>query len=343
MSRRCPVRIAAVLALTALSLGVISRAGGAAQVHSALDRARLAAAIGRVAGDARPGVLGVGVAVLGTGERWYRNGDRRLPMQSVFKAPLGAAVLDAVDRGVLRLDSTVVLHREDLSVPYSPVADSFPTRSAWTLEELLTRAVETSDNTAADVIMRTIGGPAALTAWMRAHGIEGISVDRYERDQQPAILAIGPFRPAWARQDSLDRAKLAVPEEARRRAMRAYLAGARDAMTPRGAIAFLTALTTGHLVSQASTQRLLRMMEEATTGPHRLRAGLPTRARLAHKTGTGPTVLGVSTAVNDIGIATLADGRTVAIAALLSASTADEATRDATLAAVARAVVASLR
>ncbi|HET7252025.1 MAG TPA: class A beta-lactamase [Gemmatimonadales bacterium] len=317
----------------------IARAGGG---HASLDRVRLAADIGRIAAAARPGVLGVGVAVLGTNERWLLERDRPLPMQSVFKAPLGAAVLDAVDRGRLRLDSTVVLRASDLSVPYSPVAAAYPSRTRWTLEELLTRAVETSDNTAADVLMRLIGGPAALTSWLRTRGIEGIEVDRYERVQQPEILGLGRFQPSWVNQDSLDRAKLAVPEPARRAAMMAYLRGRRDTITPRGAVAFLAALQAGRLVSKPSTTRLLHMMTEAVTGPHRLRAGLPNGATLAHKTGTGPTVLGVCTATNDIGIATLPDGRRVAIAVLLSGSTADEAARDATLAAVARAAMAAL-
>ncbi len=333
---------AGAILLAASLLGMLVPVARAAS-RAELDTTRLATTIGRIARDARPGVLGVGVAVVGTDELWFWNGGRRLPMQSVFKAPLAAAVLDAVDRGTLRLDSAITLRRDDLSVPYSPVADSFPSRTTWTIEELLARAVETSDNTAADLLMRRIGGPAALTSWLRGHGVEGISVDRYERDQQPEILAIGRFRPAWANPESLDRAKLAVPEPTRRKALRAYLAGGRDTITPRGAIAFLVALAAGRLVSRSSTDRLLQWMTDAGTGPHRLHAGIPRDATLAHKTGTGPTVLGVSSAVNDIGIVTLAKGRRLAIAALLSGSIADEATRDAALAAVARAAVASLR
>lgn len=336
---RSHAAVGVVLALVT-SLGVPARAGAA---PDSLDTRRLAAEIDRVAAGARPGVLGVGVEVPGTGERWFRNGDRALPMQSVFKAPLVAAVLDAADHGRLRLDSTIVLTVHDLSPMYSPVRDAFPGRTAWTIEELATRAVETSDNTAADVLLRRIGGPAALTAWLRAHDVAGISVDRYERDLQPEILGLGAFRLAWVDPDSLDRARRAVPEAVQRRSLAAYLDGRRDAMSPRGAIAFLSALSQGRLLSRASTTRLLGWMTEVVTGPNRLHAGLPRDASLAHKTGTGPTVLGVSTATNDIGIVTLAGGRRVAIVALLAGSRASEAARDSTLAAVARAVVASMR
>ena len=334
-------RLTGALVLLAATLSF--NAAPVAATPDSLDTARLSAEIERVASGARPGVLGVGVEVLATGQRWFRNGDRPLPMQSVFKAPLVAAVLDAVDHGRLRLDSTVVLTVRDLSPMYSPVRDAFPARKAWTLEELATRAVETSDNTAADVLLRRIGGPAALTAWLRAHGVQGISVDRYERDLQPAILGLGRFRLAWVNPDSLDRARHAVPEALQRKSMTAYLSGRRDTMSPRGAIEFLSALSAGRLVSAASTRRLLGWMTETVTGPNRLHAGLPNGATLAHKTGTGPTVLGVSTATNDIGILTLAGGRRVAIAALLAGSRASEAARDSTLAAVARAVMTSMR
>ena len=334
---------AALVILAALSFAVAPDPSRADAPPARLDQDRLAARILHIAAAARPGVLGVGVQVLGTGERWFLEGDRPLPMQSVFKAPLAAAVLDAVDRGVLRLDSTIVLQAGDLSGQYSAVASAFPTRTRWTIDELLKRAVESSDNTAADVLMRLIGGPRALTAWLRRRRIEGIEVDRYEREQQPQILGLGPFRPAWASQDSLDRAKRTVPEAVRRRAMESYLRGRQDTITPRGAIAFLAALSDGRLLSSASTARLLRWMTGATTGPRRLHAGLPGDAILAHKTGTGPTILGVSTATNDIGIVTLAGGRRVAIAALLSAARANEAARERTLAAVAHAVAASLR
>jgi len=174
--RLVPIRVMSrviVASLLSHASAGIAHAGGES---TSLDRARLASDIGRIADAARPGVLGVGVAVLGTNEQWFLERDRPLPMQSVFKAPLGAAVLDAVDRGQLRLDSTVVLRERDLSVSYSPVAAAYPSRTQWTVEELVTRAVETSDNTAADVLMRMIGGPDLNGKIAYAFGAEFVEV-----------------------------------------------------------------------------------------------------------------------------------------------------------------------
>jgi beta-lactamase class A len=69
-----------------------------------------------------------------------------------------------------------------------------------------------------------------------------------------------------------------------------------------------------------------------------LRAGLPPNVPLAHKTGTGNTFGGVADATNDAGVITFPDGRRIVVVAFLYASRADDATRDATLAAVAHAV-----
>lgn len=278
-----------------------------------------------------------------TGERWSLAGSQRFPMQSVFKAPLGAMVLDAVDHGRMRLDSILVLSEQDLSVPYSAVGDSFPARTHYSVGELLEAAAGRSDNTAADVLLGLVGGPRALTTWLESRGLRGIRVDRFEREQQPAITGIGKFRPEWASQAKLTEAVERVPARMRRAAARRYLADSLDTFTPEGAVAFLDSLRAGRLLTPTSTAHLLRIMTESLTGPGRLRAGMPAGATLAHKTGTGPTVLGLSTACNDIGIVTLADGRTFEVAVLLSGSTADAQSREAVLAAVAQAIIEAIK
>src|SRR5690349_14735004 len=156
-----------------------------------LDRALLATRVAAIARDARPARLGVAVLVPASGERWSFAGSEWFPMQSVFKAPLGAMVLDAVDHGRLRLDSTIVIRESDLSVRYSAIDDSFPARTRYTIDDLLALAVGSSDNTAADLLMRLVGGPRALTTWLEAHRLTGIHVDRFEHDLQPAIAGLG--------------------------------------------------------------------------------------------------------------------------------------------------------
>lgn len=263
-------------------------------------------------------------------------------MQSVFKLPLGAVVLSRVDQGLISLRDTVRLSPADLSPPYSPIAARYPARSAYTVAELLVAAAGGSDNTAADVLMAMVGGPAAVTNWLEEHGIRGMRVDRYEREFQIELNAMPPFRPEWATDSAFLAALNAVPAAERQRATRAYLADARDTSTPLGSVLFLEKLVHGELLSAQSTDGLLRIATETTTGARRLRAGIPAEASVAHKTGSARPDMGLNPAINDIGILTLAGGRRIAVAAYLAGTTMPYTSAEDLLADVARAVIASL-
>ncbi|MCW5760447.1 MAG: serine hydrolase, partial [Phenylobacterium sp.] len=104
-------------------------------------------------------------------------------------------------------------------------------------------------------------------------------------------------------------------------------------------IEFLQRLDKQELVSPASTRTLLQTMARTPRGANRIRAGLPANAFLAHRPGTSGVDLGVSLAHNDVGIFTLPDKRSYALAVFLSGSTLDDAGRDRVIAQVAGAAV----
>lgn len=301
--RRCAPSLA-VLAFVAL-VGCAARRPPAG-LQRALDA---------LAQRARPGVFGVSVVELATGTAWRVHAERGYPMMSVFKAPLAATVLARVDRGELSLEQSVTLRREDLRDGRSGIRDRFQGEEmAFTVLELLAAVVSLSDNTAADALVRLVGGPQVVTSFLRTHGIEGMRVDRDE-------AGIGRDTA------NLDAAGLA-----------AYLRDPRDTSTPDAAIAFLRELWRGALLSRASTRMLIDSMY-AQEIPRRLRDGLPAEVRLAHKSGTSNTFGTVTAAYNDIGILTWPDGRTFLVAAFLTASPASQAERDALFAELARAIV----
>jgi beta-lactamase class A len=270
------------------------------------------------------------------------NGARPFPMQSVFKAPLAAAALAEAEAGRLALDERMTLKEMDLSPPWSPIADQWPERTDYSWRELLIAALADSDNTAADVLMARIGGPGAVTAWLVSKRIEEVRVDRYEREIQTEMLGLAPFRPSW-KGAAFGRALATVPPEQTRRALAAYLADPRDTATPRSALHFLFLLDGGELVGPASRRLLLRTMSAAPRGRSRLQAGLPAGSAFAHKTGTGPRIQGVASATNDIGVATLPDGRRYAMAAFIAGAVAAPQACDAALADLARAMVRAAR
>ncbi len=292
------------------------------------------------------GRLGVALLDLIDRESWSHRGKEPFPLQSVFKLPLAVAVLQAVEAGKFKLDQPITVTRKDLSLYHSPIAREFKGESrSYPLRDLVRRATGDSDNTAADLLLRLVGGPQALTRMLREGGIEGISVDRYERVFQPDILGL----PGYGWDQEIDTARFreaiqAIPAAQRRTTLAATLDDKRDSATPEASVAFLDGFAAGNWLRDPEHTRLIEtIITETKSGPDRIRAGLPKGARFAHKTGLGPSADGLNHATNDIGIVTLPNGRRFAIAIYLKGATVDAKAREAAHAAMARAAVASLR
>lgn len=296
-------------------------------------------AVTRIAAACVPGVLGVGLLNLESGETYLFNGARLFPMQSVFKLPLAAAFLAEADAGRAALDELFVLTEEQLSPPWSPIAAAWPNPQRYTAAELLRAILVDSDNTAADVLMKRIGGPGAVTAWLAGRRLGEIRVDRYERELQCEAHGLPPFRPAWRTTDGFGRAEAAVPAATRLAALRRYMADPRDTATPRAMLDFLQVLDREELIAPKSSQRLLELMGQSTGGAARIAAALPKGSFLAHRPGTSGTEQGVSAAHNDVGIFTLPDRRAYALAVFLTGALLDADARDGIIAQVAGAAV----
>ncbi|WP_293478050.1 class A beta-lactamase [Phenylobacterium sp.] len=301
--------------------------------------AQLTDAVTAIAERAKPGILGVGLANLESGQAFFLDGERRFPMQSVFKLPLAAAVLSEVDAGRVLLTERIFLLEQQLSPPHSPIAAAWPQRREYSARELLEAMVVDGDNTAADVLMKRIGGPGAVTAWLTARRVPEVRVDRYERELASDALGMAPYRPAWRAPGAFSAALAAVPPERRAAAQARYMTDPRDTATPRGMIEFLQMFDSQQLISPNSTRLLLQMMARTSRGTARLRAGLPAGVFLAHRAGAAAFDLGRSAAHNDVGIFTLPDKRAYALAVFLSGSTLDEAGRDRVIAQVAAAAL----
>lgn len=283
---------------------------------------------------AQPGTFGLAVIDLQSGQAWRANADRAFPMMSVFKAPVAAAVLAGIEQGRWSFDQTAVVQRSELES--GTIRDHFQGEQLhFTVRQLLTEAVSHSDNTAVDALLKVIGGPVVVTAFLRAHGIDGMRVDLGEHDFVPVFEDLRPGQSPPANEtDAQQLARL-------RRGYRAYLADPRNRSTPDAAANFLRKLWNKELLSPASTAYLLDLMYAQTT-PSRLRLGLPPGARLADKCGTSYTLENTTAAYNDIGIMSWPDGHAVVVAAFLTASTDSKDRRDALFAELARTVADAL-
>jgi beta-lactamase class A len=124
------------------------------------DRQTMTADFQPIADRVAPGQLGVAVEDLGTGQIISFNGETRFPLQGAVVIPLGAAVMAEVEAGRLRLDDEVLIEDVDLSPPPAPSPTPGQAATTYTVQALLERAVGQGDNTAADVLMKRVGGPA---------------------------------------------------------------------------------------------------------------------------------------------------------------------------------------
>jgi beta-lactamase class A len=255
--------------------------------------------------DGSGGRTGVYAEVLETPARIALNEDERFPMQSVYKLPICMAVLDLVDRHAVSLDTPVRIPAPELAPAgiHSPLRDANPTGGTFTIAELVHAAIAESDGTASDALLRVAGGPGEATAYLRGLGVNDMEIAATEA--------------AMSRDPMVQYTNFA---------------------TPRAAVALLAALASSPKVAARSRAILLTEMTNSAPGPKRLKGLLPTGTRVAHKTGTDGTVNGMTRATNDIGLISLPGGRHLAIAVFVKDSTADEATRDGTIAGIAKAV-----
>ncbi|MEO7277708.1 MAG: serine hydrolase, partial [Sphingomicrobium sp.] len=135
----------------------------------------------------------VGISVRSIDDGWsagWKDSDY-YPQQSVSKLWVCITALDAADRGRIRLADKVTLTRDDLTVFHQPIASLIGRGSyTTTLDELMFKAVTTSDNTANDKVLRLVGGPKAVRAMIAAKGLGAIRFGDGERDLQSRIAGL---------------------------------------------------------------------------------------------------------------------------------------------------------
>jgi beta-lactamase class A len=202
----------------------------------------------------RPSEYGIAALDLRDGSTVSVNGDVAYPMASTVKLAIAGAYLNDVDQG-----------RRSLT-------DIVAGRPAATLLELM---IVRSDNHAADQLLGTVGGPAAVQQWLLTSGLSGIRVDRN------------------------------IAQLLRERG---HLFDSKDVATPNAMVSLLYKLNDGRLLTAKSRDLLFGLMSRCATGTRRIRALLPAGTRVEDKTGTLDGV------TNDVGFITMPDGRRLAIA-----------------------------
>ena len=198
--------------------------------------------------------VGIAAVDLNTGESLSIKGDTPFPMASTVKVAIAALYLSQVDHGQKTLDDTI--HGE-------------PVRT------LMNKMLIYSDNRAADVLFKDVGGPHAVHQWLSQNGVRGVRVDRTIAQ----LLA--------AKRDLWD---------------------TRDSSTPKAMVDLLRRIYKGELISPTSRNYLLSVMAKCHTGRNRMKSMLPAGTPVEHKTGT------LNGLADDVGFISMPDGHRIAVA-----------------------------
>ena len=248
----------------------------------------------------------VGVAVLTSGgESFAVNDTIGFAMLSTFKFPLAMAVLHQLDERGTPLDTALLITKADLLPDtYSPLRDSCPEGNfRLPVRRLIEYAITLSDNNACDILLRFIGGPAALQQYIRNLGIPGIAIAADE-----ALMHRSPEN--------------------------VYLNHAR----PSSAALLIDRFLQGNLLSPAHQQFLKNTMIATSTGTDKLRGMLPSSAVVGHKTGSSDRIHGMKIADNDIGFVLLPDGTHYSITVFVMNSRESDTANAALIARISKLV-----
>ncbi len=261
--------------------------------------------IRRIAGQTHA-LVGVSCSLPGLVLDCDLNANEKLPMQSVYKFPIGMAILHAVEQGQLALSQPVMFLSTDAvrQGQHSPLRDMHPQGGVTVpLQELLRLAVSESDGTAADILLRVLGGPSVVDRYIRSLGVQGIAVVDTEKTLGKDVKA-------------------------------QY----RNTSTPAAMVRLLRLLADNSPLTSDHTSLLFWLMTQGGTSNARIKGLLPVNTVVAHKTGTSGEDNGITHATNDVGLITMRNGEKLAIAVMVKDSPASEEVREHVIAQITKAV-----
>ena len=264
------------------------------------------------------GVVGIAVTSIDDGWIAAANAERPMPQQSVSKLWVAMTVLDQVDQGKIRLEDPLTITRADFTLFHQPVAALVKGDAGYTASvgEIVRRAMQMSDNTCNDKLLRLVGGPEAGTA-----GLE--------------------WKPEYSQGNAFAVARSRLSPQVRLAAYEAYVKDPPDGAAA-GAIAVaLARLKRGDLLSATASAWLIQTMAGARTGRARVHGAVPPGWEYAHKTGTGQDLGRRTAGFNDVGILTAPDGKSYALAVMIGDTPRPVRERQLLMQAVAQAIVAS--
>jgi beta-lactamase class A/beta-lactamase class A VEB len=255
--------------------------------------------------SSRNAVVGVAISGYNGEDTLSVNGYRNFPMQSVFKFHIALAVLSEIDKGRFSLNQKIKIGKEDLLPEiFSPIKEKYPDGTTLTISEILKYTIAESDGIGYDLLLKLIGGPQSVEDYFSKNNFKDLSVKINEKVMQSN----------WDMQ---------------------FL----NWTTPKSANEILSEFyyNKQKLLSDNSYDFIWKLMKETETGKDRLKGQLPKGTIVAHKTGSsGVNEDGLTSAVNDIGIIFLPNGKHFFISVFVTNSKEKSAVNEKIIADIAK-------
>ncbi|MEU5974846.1 class A beta-lactamase [Streptomyces sp. NPDC047315] len=297
LNRRTALAVGAVGAGSALAVGLGAAPAVAAPAGGRGRGAALGTTDPAVAAQLRAyekehgALLGVVGYNFRTGATVAHNADRPFPICSVFKTLAVAAVLRDLDHRGEVLARRIRYTYDDVLAAGGPDSSQITKKNVargMTIRELCDASITYSDNCAANLLLRELGGPTAITEFCRSIDDEVTRLDRWEPDLNTA-----------------------EPDRVT------------DTTTPKAIAVTYTRLVLGTVLNRPDRQLLTDWLLANTTSSERLRAGLPADWKLGDKTGGGE--YGTN---NDVGIAWTPEGAPVVLSVFSTKPDSPKGPRD---------------
>ncbi len=297
-------KFVAARALACAGVCLCACVGAGACAGVAAGQEALRAKVAAIAAEAK-GTVYVACALPGSQLNCDLNPTGRPPMQSVFKLPVVLTALHQIESGQLALDLKVRFLASDRILPntHSELQKKYPQGGVdVSVQDLMNLAITDSDNVAADILLRAVGGPRAVNDYIVSLGVTGFHLENGEDGLASGVQV--QFN-NW--------------------------------FEPVGAVALLERLANNSPLTAEHSALLFGWLEHLNNGAERIPGDLPPGTVVAHKTGSSGTDHGLTYATNDIGLITLPDGRRLAVAVFVTNSRASDAVRERVIAKIARA------
>lgn len=248
--------------------------------------------------------LGFALYDLQSGDTLLFNGQKRYPMQSVYKFPIAMAALNKADQGVISLTDSVFVSAAMLDNKlWSPIREKYPQGNVrLPLTEVIMYTVALSDNNGSDLLLSLAGGPLAADSFICRTGVSNIRIRNYEKEMQ------GDWNSQFA-----------------------------NYATPEDMIKLLISFNEKRILKDATHDFLWNVMKNTSTGS--FKKMLPANVEVVRKTGnSGFNAEGLSAATNDVGIIIMEDGHRLAYTIFVSNSTESEETNYSVIANIAKVI-----